>query len=318
VKKTALVTGISGQTGAYLARRLLQRGYQVIGTTRDVKGTDTWRLKRLQIDTEITLTSLDATSENQIHEALERYSPVEIYHLNGPSSVSQSFVDPTSYVPGILNQATGFLEALKKSQSNARFVNSASTDCFGNQPTVVLDEESPFAPISPYGIAKASTFWITKNYREAFGVNACSAILTNHESPLRGEEFVTHKIVKGVREIAEGKSSSLTLGNTKVGRDWLWADDVAHALELIGSSELAEEFVVASGKTSTLMDFVSLACAEAGLAVDEVVSIDPQLFRPADIEHIRLNPQKIMDTLGWKPRLSVEEIVHHLVHDTVA
>jgi GDPmannose 4,6-dehydratase len=250
--------------------------------------------------------------------ALEHHSPDEIYHLSGPSSVSHSFAKPAKYLPRILNQATVFLEALKKSQSNARFVNSASTDCFGNQPTVVLDEESSFAPISPYGIAKASTFWITKNYREAFGVNACSAILTNHESPLRGEEFVTHKIVKGVREIAEGKSSSLTLGNTKVGRDWLWADDVAHALELIGSSELAEEFVVASGKTSTLMDFVSLACAEAGLAVDEVVSIDPQLFRPADIEHIRLNPQKIMDTLGWKPRFSVEEIVHHLVHDTLA
>jgi len=310
-----LVTGISGQTGAYLARQLLSKGYRVVGTSRDSQQTDLWRLKRLGIDAQVVMISLDTEDSKAVRDALETHNPEEIFHLTGPSSVGQSFEQPSAHTLQIINPVLNVLEALRLQQSKARFVNSSSTDCFGNQPDTPLDETSPFIPVSPYGIAKASTHWLTQLYRRSFGVSASNAILTNHESPLRGEAFVTHKIVKGLKEVKAGRLEQLELGNTAIARDWLWADDVAHALSLIASSETADDYLVASGKTHTLMELVSLVCLDLGLEVSEVVSINPELYRPADIKEVLLNPKKIKTKLEWSPAVSFQQIVNNLVRE---
>ena len=311
--KTALIIGASGQTGAYLTRLLLEKGYSVTGTSRNWAESQTWRLNRLGVLEDIKQVSLSLHDSLGLEEALNYEEPEEIYYLAGPSSVAASFREPTTSMSEIFDPVVSLLEVLKRRSSTAHFVNAASTDCFGNHGSSLLDEQSPMRPVSPYGIAKTATYLTTQNYREAFGVHSRNAILTNHESPLRGPDFVTQKIISGLRAISEGRQSTLALGNTAIARDWLWADDVARALHAIGSGQKSSDYVVASGTTSTLDAFTAIACEQFGLEPAEVITHEPGLNRPLEIQSVRLNPAKVQQEHGWKPTVSFQEIVERLI-----
>ena len=314
---TALICGVSGQTGAYLAHTLLQKGYRVVGTSRDHSEANLWRLERLAIDSDIENISLSLHDIVAIQKILAKYQPDEIYYLAGPSSVAASFREPMVSMDQIFQPVVSFLEVLKDTESSAHFFNAASTDCFGNQPGVILDENSALQPLSPYAVAKSAALWSVKNYRDSFGVRASNGILTNHESPLRGPDFVTQKIITGLLHIAEGKKRTLALGSTAIARDWLWAGDVAQAVSAIASASHPGDYVVASGHSSTLHEFVSLACDKLGLNLEEVITHDQSLFRPSDIESIVLNPRKAEEELGWKAHYGLESIIEALLSGDV-
>ena len=315
---TSLICGVSGQTGAYLAQRLLSKGHRVIGTSRDFNEANLWRLTRLGINDRIEKISLSLHDSVAIRSALSLFQPDEIYYLAGPGSVAASFREPTVSMELIFQPVVTILEILKDSGSSAHFFHAASTDCFGNQPGVLLSESSALSPLSPYAIAKSAALWTVRNYRDSFGLNASNGILTNHESPLRGPEFVTQKIITGLLEIAQCRAQTISLGSTAVSRDWLWAGDVADALSVIGESDNPDDYVVASGTSWSLDDFVRAACLELGLDPESVVEHDPTLFRPSDIMSIALDPRKIEQDLGWKARYGLREIVGALLEDRLA
>ena len=315
--RTALILGVTGQTGAYLSHKLVSRNFQVVGTSRNYSEANLWRLQRLGVEKKIKHVSLSLHDTAAIRKTLAEYQPDEIYYLAGPSSVAASFREPMVSMDQIFQPVVSFLEVLKDTKSSAHFFNAASTDCFGNQPGVVLDENSALQPLSPYAVAKSAALWSVKNYRDSFGVRASNGILTNHESPLRGPDFVTQKIITGLLDIAEGKKRTLTLGSTSIARDWLWAGDVALAISAITSASQPGDYVVASGHSSTLHEFVSLACDKLGLNLEEVITHDQSLFRPSDIESIVLNPQRAEAELGWKARYDLDSIVDALLSGDV-
>ena len=310
---TALICGVSGQTGAYLAHLLLQNGNRVIGTSRDHSEANLWRLRRLGIENDIEKVSLSLHDTVAIRKTLTKYQPDHIYFLAGPSSVAASFREPIVTMHQIFQPVVSFLEVLKDSESSAHFFNAASTDCFGSQPGVALEETSPMQPLSPYAVSKSAAFWTVKNYRDSFGVKASNGILTNHESPLRGPEFVTQKIITGLLDIAKGDRDTLSLGSTSISRDWLWAGDAALAISAITSASHPGDYVVASGKSSTLYEFVSVACDILGLTPEDVITHDRGLSRPTDIQTINLNPRKAREKLGWKARYDLNTIVDALL-----
>lgn len=309
----AMIVGVSGQTGAYLCKELLDKGIEVVGTSRDHGESNLWRLSRLSVLESVELVSLSLRDPVAIRNALRRYEPDQIYYLAGPSSVSASFREPRGSMDQIFQPIVTFLEELKDSDSPARFFNACSTDCFGNQPMRTLDEKSALQPVSPYAVAKTAAYWTVKNYREAFGMNASNGILTNHESPLRGPGFVTQKIRSGLIAIAEGRASKLALGSTSVSRDWLWAGDVAAAISSIGFAGQASDYLVASGRSATLQEFIDIACAALELSPADVISKEESLVRPTEIEAISLNPEKAKKELGWSPEYSFEDIVTALI-----
>lgn len=305
---SALVVGVTGQTGVHLAKVLEARGVKVTGTSRVADSRSLWRLKQIRlVDTSIE--RLNPTSPIEVLDIIRRLNPDVIFLLTGPSSVGKSFLNPLGTFLEIYSPAHIFLSIMRDIGSKARFVNASSTDCFGYQEGLDLNERSIFQPVSPYGIAKASTFWATQNAREGYGLSSSNAILSNHESPLRGEDFVTHKIVTTLRDISQGKKKRLVLGDMSVSRDWLWAGDVAKALALIGEADEPSDYLVASGTSHTLSELVQGLCQRFGLNFEDVVSSDPGLFRPSDIPDIRLNPSKIQNELGWRPSKSFEELV---------
>lgn len=314
---TAVVIGATGQTGAYLAQTLLDHGYTVVVTSRNADTADWWRFESLGITGEVVRDSLNASDSASLDATLETYQPSEIYYLAGPSSVAASFVNPAQSFADITGPLNHILETLRVAKYTGSFFNAASTDCFGNQSTTTLDEESPMYPVSPYAVAKAATFQMTKNYREAFGLNASNGILTNHDSPLRDGHFVTQKIVSTLKKIASGAEGKLELGNTAIRRDWLWAGDVAEAIHKIASAGKGDDYIVASGTSRSLDEFVALVCASLGLDISSTVTTDEALLRPLDIASLSFNPEKIKARLGWSPRLTLEDIVHNLVSENV-
>ena len=315
--RTALILGVTGQTGAYLSRKLVNRNLRVIGTSRDFSEANLMRLQRLGVENKIEHVSLSLHDTAAIRTTLAKYQPDEIYYLAGPSSVAASFREPMVSMDQIFQPVASFLEVLKDTDSSAHFFNAASTDCFGNQPGVVLDETSALQPLSPYAVAKSAAYWTVRNYRESFGVRASNGILTNHESPLRGPDFVTQKIITGLLDIAAGRKSTLALGSTSIARDWLWAGDVANAISAITSASHPGDYVVASGHSSTLREFMSLSCDKLGLNLEEVITHDHSLFRPSDIESIMLNPRRVEEELGWKADYSLDSIVDALLSGDV-
>lgn len=231
----ALIIGGSGQTGAYLAHTLLGKGHSVTVTSRDPATTDWWRYEALGLDGQVDTATLDPANLKSVSNFLDNQTPDSIYYLAGPSSVAQSFENPAEVFRDITAPIITVLEVLKASGYQGTFFNATSTDCFGNQPEHTIDESTPMRPVSPYGVAKAATFSITRNYRDTFGLAASNGILTNHESPLRGPQFVTQKIVSTLKRIKAGEETGLHLGNTAIERDWVWAGEVASAISLIGS-----------------------------------------------------------------------------------
>lgn len=314
---TAIVIGATGQTGAYLSQRLLRGDYRVVATSRNAEASDWKRFEHLGIESDVARLTLDPNDPLALQTILDSEAPSEIYYLAGPSSVAASFTNPARFFAEITAPVNHILETLRVQGYRGSFFNAASTDCFGNQPEVVLDEESAMYPVSPYGVAKAATFRMTKNYREAFGLRASNGILTNHESPLRDSHFVMHKIVSTLTRIAAGADETLHLGNTAITRDWLWAGDVAEAIHAIGSADSSDDFLVASGNSRSLDEFVALVCTTLNLDVTSTVVADQSLLRPLDITSLRFDPRKISTTLNWTPRHGLEDIVKHLVAGTI-
>jgi GDPmannose 4,6-dehydratase len=313
VSPQALIIGGSGQTGAYLAHRLLQQGQSVTVTSRNAASTSWWRFDSLGISQSVETMTLDPGSVASISGALERYQPDSIYYLAGPSSVAQSFDSPAEVFRDITQPIITILAVLAKANYSGSFFNATSTDCFGSNPDQPLDESSAMRPVSPYGVAKVATFSLTKNYREAFGLRASNGILTNHESPLREPHFVTQKIVSTLKKIHAGDEEVLRLGNTAIRRDWLWAGEVADAISLIGASAEADDYLVASGANRSLDEFVELACVALGIDKAATVVADTSLHRPMDIASLSFNPAKIRHSLGWSAQMGLEDIVANLI-----
>src|SRR5947208_411507 len=291
--KRALIFGASGQDGAYLSRLLLDHGYDVHGASRDAESQPFWRLTALGIRERVTTHSASTDDFRALLQLVDGIRPDEIYNLAGQTSVALSFSQPVEAMDSIARAALILLEVIRYLKIPVRLYNSASSDCFGDVPHgAATDERSPFFPRSPYATAKATAHWTTVNYREAYGIYACSGILFNHDSPLRDERFVTKKVVAAAAAIAAGRRERLTLGRLDISRDWGYAPEYVEAMSRMLQQETPDDFVIATGESHTLEEFVALAFAELGLDWKEHVDTEPSLFRPSDIVYSRGNPEK--------------------------
>ena len=311
--KTALITGVTGQDGAYLAKLLLEKGYEVHGLVAR-RSTDTrWRLRELGIEGQIRYQEGDLADACSIQRAVIKSKPQEIYNLGAQSFVGSSWDQPvtTGIVDGL--GVTHVLEAIRQFCPDSRFYQASTSEMFGLIQAERQDENTPFYPRSPYGVAKLYGHWITVNYRESFGLHASSGILFNHESPLRGLEFVTRKVTDAVARIKLGKQSELRMGNIDAKRDWGFAGDYVEAMWLMLQQERADDYVIATGITTTVRDMCQLAFACVGLNYEERVVIDPQFFRPAEVDVLLGNPDKAGRQLGWKPSTRLDQLIGMMV-----
>jgi GDPmannose 4,6-dehydratase len=307
--KKALVTGISGQDGAYLAKLLLQNGYQVCGTSRDAQMSSFRNLDRLGIRREVQLASVALNDFRSVLQVLFKVQPDEIYNLGGQSSVSLSFDQPVETQDSIYLGTLNLLEAIRFTGRPIRLYNASSSECFGDLGGERATEETAFRPRSPYAVAKSAAFWQVSNYREAYHIFACSGILFNHESPLRPERFVTQKIVQSACRIAQGHQEKLQLGNIEIQRDWGWAPEYVEAMYRMLQQEDPEDFVIATGQTRKLQDFVAAAFDAVGLDWRDHTRIDQTLFRPTEIMIGRGDASKAADKLGWQPKYKMDDVV---------
>jgi GDPmannose 4,6-dehydratase len=309
----ALILGISGQDGAYLARLLLGRGYEVHGTSRDAQVARFDGLAALGIRDAVRLSSTSPVDFHSVAQAIERAGPDEIYNLAAQSSVALSFTQPAETIDSIVKGTLTLLEALRLVCPKARFYNAGSSECFGNTNGQPADEATAFRPKSPYGVAKAAAVSLVANYRESYGLFACSGLLFNHESPLRPDRFVTRKITRAANRIAKGNGERLLLGDLSICRDWGWAPDYVDAMWRMLQQDQPEDFVVASGVSHSLQEFVAAAFGEVGLDWRDHVERDPTLARPADIDRSLGNPSKAARLLGWRAEADFAEIVARMV-----
>ncbi len=308
--KRALIFGVSGQDGAYLARLLLSKGYDVHGTSRDADLQSFSRLQALGFRERVTAHSVSLRDFRDLLQIVTALRPDEIYNLAGQSSVGLSFSQPIETMESIAQGELLLLEVIRYLKLPSRLYNAGSSECFGEQPRdTCADESTPFNPRSPYATAKAAAHWTTVNYREAYGLFACSGILFNHESPLRSERYVTKKIVATAAAIAEGRKTRLSLGNTAVARDWGYAPEYVEAMWAMLQREQPDDFVVATGEAHTIADFAEAAFAYFGLDAAQYIDVDETLFRPSDISWSCGNPAKAERDLGWKARTKFLEVV---------
>ena len=309
----ALITGITGQDGAYLAQLLLDKGYTVFGLqTR--RGSDTlWRLRYLDVLERITLIDGDVTDTSSLVRALTRSEPTEFYNLAAQSFVATSWDQPqlTAQVTG--QGALNALEALRLTNPDIRFYQASSSEMFGQAKTEPQHEDTPFHPRSPYAVAKLFGHWITINYRESFGLHATSGILFNHESPLRGIEFVTRKVTNAVARIKLGKSSEVRLGNLDARRDWGFAADYVDAMWRMLQQDQPGDYVVATGRTLSVREMCRVAFEYAELDYERHVTVDPAFYRPAEVDVLRGDYSKAKRVLGWEPTTTLEEMIGAMV-----
>ncbi len=305
----ALICGISGQDGAYLAELLLKKGYEVYGTSRDAQISSFSTLKSLGIRDRVMVESMAVNDFRSVLQVLAKVRPDEIYNLAGQSSVSLSFQQPVETLESITAGTLNLLEAIRFIDSPIKFYNAGSSECFGDTGGQPADELTPFRPRSPYAVAKAAAFWEVANYREAYGLFACSGILFNHESPLRPERFVTKKIVAAACRIAAGSKEKLHLGNISISRDWGWAPEYVEAMWLMLQQREAEDFVIATGETHSLEEFVEHAFRNVGMDWHDHVLSDPSLLRPTEITVGRGNPSKADKQLGWRAKSKMSDVV---------
>lgn len=313
--KTALITGITGQDGAYLAELLLSKGYEVHGLARRSSTADvnTTRLKWLGIEKDVRIVDGNLTDLSGLARTMRDIRPDEVYNLAAQSFVKSSWQQPilTGNVTGI--GVTNVLEALRLESPQARFYQASSSEMYGLIQEPMQSETTPFYPRSPYAVAKLYGHWITINYRESFGLHASSGILFNHESPLRGIEFVTRKVTDAVARIKKGMAKELRLGNIDAKRDWGHSKDYVRAMWLMVQQDEPDDFVVATGRTTTVRDMCRIAFEHVGLNIDDHLVVDPQLFRPAEVEILLGNPAKAKQKLGWEATISLEDMIREMV-----
>ena len=330
MSKIALITGISGQDGAYLAKFLLSKGYRVIGGERRTASGSLWRLKELQIEDDIEIADFELSEFTNIYRIIEKYNPDEIYNLAAQSFVAASFEIPitTSDVTGL--GVSRILEAIRHINPNIKFYQASSSEMFGKVSEIPQNETTLFYPRSPYGVAKLFGHWITINYRESYNIFGCSGISFNHESPLRGEQFVTRKITIGLSQIKLGILDFLELGNLDSKRDWGYAEDYVEAMYLMLQQKKADDFVIASGKNYSVRDFIKLACKELNIKIEwkgknenevaidtetgkEIIKINPKFYRPSEVDFLLGDANKAKEVLKWEPKTNFEELVSIMV-----
>ena len=311
--KSALVTGITGQDGAYLARLLLKKGYAVHGLIARRSSDTLWRLRELGIEQDVRLVNGDMTDMSSLVRALEHSKAEEVYNLAGQSFVATSWEQPllTAQVTGM--SVANILEAIRLVNPEARFYQASTSEMFGLIQAERQDEKTPFYPRSPYGVAKLYGHWMTVNYRESFAMHASSGILFNHESPLRGPEFVTRKVTDAVARIKLGKQKELRLGNIDAKRDWGYADDYVDAMWLMLQQPTPDDYVIATGRSTTVRDMCQAAFAHVGLKYEDYLVIDPRFYRPAEVNVLLGVPAKAKARLGWEPKTTLEALIAMMV-----
>ncbi|MEC7727893.1 MAG: GDP-mannose 4,6-dehydratase [Pseudomonadota bacterium] len=330
--KRAIVTGITGQDGAYLAELLLSKGYKVFGTFRRTASVNFWRIEELRLDEHpnLELIEYDLTDLSSNIRLLERTRAQEVYNLAAQSFVGVSFDQPitTGDITGL--GPVNLLEAIRIVNPNIRFYQASTSEMFGKVQAIPQKEDTPFYPRSPYGVAKLYAHWMTINYRESYDIFGTSGILFNHESPLRGQEFVTRKITNSIARIKLGKQDLLELGNMDAKRDWGYAKDYVEGMWRMLQADEPDTFVLATNRTETVRDFVSLACKAADIGIEwqgegeaekaidtatgkTIVAVNPRFYRPAEVDLLIGDPSKAKEKLGWEPKTTLEELCQMMV-----
>jgi GDPmannose 4,6-dehydratase len=309
----ALICGISGQDGTYLAELLLRKGYTVIGTSRDAQTSSFSSLTRKGIADQILLESMATHDFRSVLHLLRKAEPDEIYNLSGQSSVGLSFGQPVETLDSIITGTLNILESIRFLGKPTRFYNAGSGECYGDTNPSGAAEDDPFRPRSPYAVAKSTAFWLVANYREAYGLHASTGILFNHESPIRPLRFVTRKIVATACRISQGSDEKLSLGNLGIRRDWGWAPEYVEAMWKMLQCEVPEDFVIATGVSHSLEDFVKQAFAELDLDWRDHTVVSNALFRPTDISDGKGNASKAERLLGWKAQAHMKEVISMMV-----
>lgn len=311
----ALICGITGQDGSYLAKFLLDKGYEIIGTSRDAMVASLENLHRLGIHEKVSLTSMAINDFRSVLTVIQKQEPDEIYNLAGQTSVGLSFDQPVEAMESISLGTLNILEAIRFLKQPIRFYNAGSSECFGDTGGTAADENTPFCPRSPYAVAKSSAHWLVQNYRDAYGLFGCTGILFNHESPLRPQRFVTQKIVRGAVGIARTGTGRLELGNIDIYRDWGWAPEYVEAMWLMLQQERADDYVIATGRSCSLGYFVERAFKRFGLDWRDHVVFSKELRRPSDITSSCGNPALAERRLGWKPSYDVDAVIDAMCAD---
>lgn len=310
--KKALITGIGGQDGAYLAKFLLGKGYHVIGTSRDAQSGSRYNLITLGIENNIGIESMALNDFHSVLQVLDRIRPNEIYNLAGQSSVSLSFEQPVETLESISTGTLNLLEGIRFVDPSIRLYSAGSSECFGNTANMPANEDTPFRPRSPYAVAKACAANLVMNYRDAYQLFACTGFLFNHESPLRPRRFVTRKIVEAAYKIYAGIESKVTLGNLEISRDWGWAPDYVEVMWLLLQREAPLDVVIATGRTVSLQYFVKSTFAYFDLDWEQHVVQDKTLLRPSDIAYSSANVSLAASKLGWTAQHSVDDVVRNM------
>jgi len=314
-KKKALITGVTGQDGAYLARFLLDKGYQVFGTFRRVSTPNFWRLQVLDLLDRIELIPADLIDASSVVEAIELADPEEIYHLAAQSFVGTSFEQPiaTGDITGL--GTTRFLEAIRQINPRIRFYQASTSELYGDGNRAPQNEDVPFHPSSPYAVSKLYAYWITKIYRKSYGIFACNGILFNHESPLRGLEFVTRKISNAVARIALGIECNLSLGNLKAIRDWGYAPEYVRSMWLMLQQDEPDDYVIATHESHSVGEFAEEAFKMVNLDWQDFVTVDKRFSRPLDVNYLQGDYAKAYEHLGWKPEVKFNQLVEIMVKE---
>ena len=305
----ALICGVNGQDGSYLAKLLLEKGYEVWGTSRDVQASPMSNLTRLGIAGRVRLVSMAPGDFRSVLSAVDRSDPEEIYYLAGQSSVGLSFEQPAETLESIVTGTLNMLEVVRMRRQSTRLYNAGSSECFGDTGGVPADELTPFRPRSPYAVAKASAHWLVANYRESYGLHASTGILFNHESPLRPLRFVTQKIIHTAGRIAAGSGERLTLGRLDIQRDWGWAPEYVDAMWRMLQMSSPHDLVIATAETYSLEDFVVAAFQQHDLDWHSHVTVSPDLFRPTDITYSGGNPTRARTAIDWSARTKMPQVV---------
>jgi len=311
--KCALICGVSGQDGAYLARLLLAKGYKVCGTSRDAQVSSFSNLHKLGIREKVQTFSMAPNDFRSVLHVLSRVQPEEVYNLSGQSSVGLSFDQPVETMESISLGTLNLLEGIRFLSNKIRLYNAGSSECFGDTKGIPAGEESPFRPRSPYAVAKSAAHWQVANYREAYNLFACTGILFNHESCLRADRFVTKKIINAAKRIANGSNERLFLGNIRIIRDWGWAPEYVEAMWRILQVDSADDYVIATGRSVSLEFFVELVFKKFNLDWRAHVETREELCRPTDLEESRANPYKASSRLGWRANHDVSDVVKFMI-----
>ena len=313
---TALITGITGQDGSYLAEFLLDKGYQVVGMVRRTSTVNFERIRHIQ--KRLTLVSGDLLDQASLIAVLQEHRPQEVYNLAAQSFVPTSWSQPVFTGEVAALGVTRLLDAIRQADPHIRFYQASSSEMFGRVQEIPQRESTPFYPRSPYGVAKVYGHWITVNYRESYGLFACSGILFNHESPRRGMEFVTRKVTDGVARIKLGLEREVRLGNLDARRDWGYAGDYVRAMWLMLQQDKPDDYVIGTGQTHSVRELCQAAFGHMGLDYADYVKVDPRFIRPADVDLLISDPAKARRALGWAPAVSFEELVAAMVDADLA